>query len=57
MRQHFPFLVSEPDTIAIAVEEPSVILEFTDAEPNVAEFLTSWLDQVERGLIEIVDRV
>jgi len=57
MRQHFPFLVSEPDTVAIAVEEPSVILEFTDAEPNVAEFSTSWLDQVERGLIEIVDRV
>ena len=57
MYQHFPFIVTEPDTINITSDEPNVIVEFTDAEPNVSEFLTSWLDQVERGLIEIVDRV
>ena len=57
MRIHFPFLVSEPDTVTISMDEPGIVLEFTDAEPDVAEFLTSWLDQVERGLIEIVDRV
>lgn len=57
MRMHFPFVVSELDTIKITSEEPNVFIEFTEAEPNVAEFLRSWLDQVERGLIEIVDRV
>ena len=57
MRMHFPFVVSELDTIKITSEEPNVLIEFTEAEPNVAEFLRSWLDQVERGLIEIVDRV
>jgi hypothetical protein len=57
MRIHFPFLVSEPDTVTISMDEPGLVLEFTDEEPNVAEFLRSWLDQVERGLIEIVDRV
>ena len=57
MRMHFPFVVSELDTVKITSEEPNVLIEFTEAEPNVAEFLRSWLDQVERGLIEIVDRV
>ena len=57
MYQHFPFTVSELDTIKITSDEPNVLIEFTDAEPNVSEFLNSWLDQVERGLIEIVDRV
>ena len=57
MRMHSPFVVSELDTIKITSEEPNVLIEFTEAEPNVAEFLRSWLDQVERGLIEIVDRV
>lgn len=57
MRMHFPFVVSELDAVKITSEEPNVLIEFTEAEPNVAEFLRSWLDQVERGLIEIVDRV
>ena len=56
LKQHYPFLVSEPDTVQITTEEPTVIIEFTDEEPDVAEFCRTWLQQIEDGIIEIVDR-
>ena len=55
--QHYPFPVSELDTVQISVDEPTLVLEFiTDQEPDVAEFTQSWLNQIEEGLIEIVNR-
>ena len=56
LKQHFPFLISEPDTVQITTEGPTVIIEFTDEEPDVAEFCRTWLQQIEDGIIEIVDR-
>ena len=54
---HYPFPVSEPDTVQITVDEPTLILEFLiNEEPDVAHFTQSWLNQIEEGLIEIVDR-
>ena len=52
----YPFLISESDTVQITTEEPTVIIEFTDEEPDVAEFSKTWLQQIEDGIIEIVDR-
>ena len=55
--QHFPFPISEPDTVQITVNEPTIIVEFrVKEEPNVGQFVQSWLNQIEEGLIEIVDR-
>jgi hypothetical protein len=54
--QHYPFPISEKDTIQVTVTKPTVIVEFTRAEPDVAEFTKSWLNQIEAGLIEIVTR-
>ena len=54
--QHLPFVVSEPDSVQITVDRPTVIVEFTKEEPNVEEFTTSWMNQIEEGLIEIVSR-
>jgi len=55
--QHFPFPVSEPDTVQITVNEPTLVLEFLiNEEPDVAQFTQSWLNQIEEGLIEIVNR-
>ena len=56
MQQHYPFLVSEADTIQITVDKPTLVLEFIKEEPDVAEFARTWLQQIEDGLIEIVDR-
>ena len=54
---HYPFPISEPDTVQITVDEPTLILEFLiNEEPDVAHFTQSWLNQIEEGLIEIVDR-
>ena len=37
--------------------KPTLVLEFiTDQQPDVAQFTQSWLNQIEEGLIEIVDR-
>ena len=54
--QHLPFVVSEPDEVQINVDKPTTILEFTKEEPDVESFTTSWMNQIEDGLIEIVTR-
>ena len=54
--QHFPFPISEPDTVQITVDKPTVIVEFYQEQPDVAQFTTDWLNQIEDGLIEIVNR-
>ena len=54
--QHFPFPISEPDTVQITIEKPTVIVEFYEGEPDVESFTTSWMNQIEEGLIEIVKR-
>ena len=36
--------------------KPTVIVEFTMSEPDVGQFTTDWLNQIEDGLIEIVTR-
>ena len=55
--QHYPFPISEPDTVQITAEQPTVILEFlTNEEPDVKQFTQTWLQQIEDGLIEIIDR-
>tara|TARA_B100001989_G_scaffold187606_1_gene137093 strand:- start:266 stop:985 length:720 start_codon:yes stop_codon:yes gene_type:complete len=54
--QHFPFPISEPDTVQITVDKPTVIVEFYEGEPDVGQFTTEWLNQIEDGLIEIVNR-
>ena len=56
LTQHFPFVVSEPDSVQITIDKPTVIVEFTKEEPDVKEFTTSWMNQIEEGLIEIVSR-
>ena len=56
LAQHLPFLVSEPDEVQINVTKPTVIVEFTKEETDVRSFTTSWLNQIEEGLIEIVNR-
>ena len=54
---HYPFPVWEPVTVQITVDEPTLILEFLiNEEPDVGHFTQSWLNQIEEGLIEIVDR-
>lgn len=57
LRQHFPFLVSEPDTIILSLDQPGVVMEITTEEVDQVKMLDDWLSQVEEGLIEIVDRV
>ena len=54
--QHFPFPISEPDTVQITVDKPTLIVEFYQEQPDVAQFTTDWLNQIEDGLIEIVNR-
>ena len=54
--QHFPFPVSEVDTVQITVDKPTVIVEFYQGEPDVESFTTTWMEQIEEGLIEIVNR-
>ena len=56
LAQHLPFLVSEPDEVQINVTKPTVIVEFTKEEPDVKSFTTSWMNQIEEGFIEIVNR-
>jgi len=54
---HYAFPISEPDTVQITVNEPTLIVEFrVKEEPDVGQFVQSWLNQIEEGLIEIVDR-
>ncbi len=55
--QHYPFPISEGDTVQITAEQPTVVLEFcTNEPPDVAHFTQTWLNQIEEGLIEIIDR-
>jgi hypothetical protein len=54
--QHYPFPISESDTVQITVDKPTVIVEFYEGEPDVESFTTAWLEQIEEGLIEIVNR-
>ena len=54
--QHYPFPISEADTVQITVSKPTIIVEFTQEEPDVAKFTQDWLNQIEDGLIEIIDR-
>ena len=56
LAQHLPFVISEPDEVQINVTKPTVIVEFTKEEPDVKSFTTSWMNQIEEGLIEIVNR-
>ena len=56
LAQHLPFVISEPDEVQINVTKPTVIVEFTKEEPDVKSFTTSWMNQIEDGLIEIVTR-
>ena len=56
IKQHFPYPVSVDHTVQITVDKPTLIIEFTREEPDVAEFTRTWLQQVEEGLIEIIDR-
>jgi len=54
--QHFPFPISETNTVQITVDKPTVIVEFYEGEPDVESFTTTWMEQIEEGLIEIVNR-
>ena len=54
--QHYPFPISETDTVQVTVDKPTVIVEFYEGEPDVESFTTAWLEQIEEGLIEIVNR-
>ena len=56
LNQHLPFMVSDTDEVQLNVDKPTVIVEFTQDQPDVSEFTTSWLQQIEDGLIEIVNR-
>ena len=56
LSQHLPFVVSDLEEVQINVKQPTVIVEFTKQEPDVESFSTSWLQQIEEGLIEIVTR-
>ena len=56
VKQHFPFYVDSTETVQISVTKPTVILEITQDYPDVAEFTQQWLNQIEKGLIEIVNR-
>ena len=56
VKQHYPFPISDTTTIQITVDKPTVIVEFTMDEPDVGQFTTDWLNQIEDGLIEIVTR-
>ena len=56
VKQHYPFPISNTTTIQITVDKPTVIVEFTMGEPDVGQFTTDWLNQIEDGLIEIVTR-
>ena len=54
--QHFPFPITETSTVQITVDKPTVIVEFYEGEPDVESFTTTWMEQIEEGLIEIVNR-
>ena len=54
--QHLPFVVSDASTVQLTVDKPTVIVEFTTDEPNIESFTTTWMEQIEEGLIEIVNR-
>ena len=54
--QHLPFVVSEPDEVQLNIDKPTVIVEFISGDPDVSAFTTSWLNQIEEGFIEIVNR-
>ena len=56
LTQHLPFMISELDEVQINVNKPTVIVEFTRDEPDVSAFTASWLNQIEEGLIEFVNR-
>ena len=56
VKQHYPFPISDTTTIQITVDKPTVIVEFYQEEPDVGQFTTDWLNQIEDGLIEIVTR-
>ena len=56
LRQHYPFPISDTTTIQLTVDKPTVIMEFYQGEPDVGQFTTDWLNQIEDGLIEIVTR-
>ena len=56
LRQHYPFPISDATTIQLTVDKPTVIVEFYQEQPDVAQFTTDWLNQIEDGLIEIVNR-
>ena len=38
LMQHFPYPVSVDHTVQISVDKPTLIIEFTREEPDVAEF-------------------
>ena len=54
--QHLPFIVSDPDKVLLTIDKPTVIVEFIKGDPDVSAFTTSWLNQIEEGFIEIVNR-
>ena len=56
VKQHYPFPISDTTTIQLTVDKPTVIVEFYQGEPDVGQFTTDWLNQIEDGLIEIVTR-
>ena len=56
LKQHYPFPISDITTIQLTVDQPTVIVEFYQGEPDVGEFTKAWLNQIEDGLIEIVTR-
>ena len=56
VKQHYPFPISDTTTIQITVDKPTVIVEFYQEQPDVGQFTTDWLNQIEDGLIEIVTR-
>jgi len=38
------------------IDKPTVLVEFVKGDPDVSAFTTAWLNQIEEGLIEIVNR-
>ena len=54
--QHLPFIVSDLDEVQLNIDKPTVLVEFVKGDPDVSAFTTAWLNQIEEGLIEIVNR-
>ena len=56
LAQHFPFPISEIDTVQITIDKPTVIVEFYQEEPDVAAVYAVMVKSNRGWIIEIVTR-